>query len=48
MLPRKAHLETQNKLSLPLKYVLQTSFLMAPHEDHNLKYLVIDVNEKQK
>lgn len=23
-------------------------FKMEPHEDHNLKYLVIDISEKQK
>lgn len=50
MLPREARLETQSKTSVsPFDYVSQTFFffLMSPREAHNLRYLVIDVNEKK-
>ena len=47
----QAHLEKHHQfMSLPLQYVLHFFgfFLVALHKDHNLTYLVVDVNEKQK
>ena len=48
----QAHLEKHHQFNVST-FTVCTSFflfffLVALHEDHNLTYLVVDVNEKQK
>ena len=46
----QAHLEKHHQFNASA-FTVHTSFFFPPvalHKDHNLKYLVVDVNDKQK